>query len=62
MHKKTAYSGNYSKRSSKGGKKGNAGLGSLQPPVQSDANQIAAPNNNSYPKHGGKNSRPSMRR
>jgi hypothetical protein len=37
--------------------------GSMVPPVQSDANQIHPPHQQTrYPKLGGKNSRPSMRK
>jgi hypothetical protein len=59
--KPTSYSGNYRKPMARGGKATNAGLGSDQPPVQYDANQIASPNK-SMKKSGAKNSRPNMRR
>lgn len=58
MPKKPTYTGDYSKPHSR---KGNAGLGSNQPPVQADANQIASPNK-SMKKTGPRNTRPNMKR
>jgi len=58
---KKPYMGNYSKPSSM--KKGGAGKGAMVPPIQNDANQIAAPNTSGrFMKRGGKGARPSMKR
>jgi len=41
---KKLYTGSYRKRATSGtGKGGSAGIGAMMPPIQSDANQIAAP-------------------
>ena len=49
---KRPYTGNYRKRMSGTKKGGGAGSGDLNPPVQSDANEIAAPHKSQYKKAG----------
>lgn len=59
---KKPYTGNYSKRkTSNTGKGVSAGIGQMQPPIQSDANEIAGPVSN-YKKTGAKSGRPHMRK
>jgi len=59
---KKPYTGSYRKRATSGtGKGGSAGIGAMMPPIQSDANQIAAPVGN-FKKTGSKSGRPHMRK
>jgi hypothetical protein len=59
---KKPYTGSYKKRVPYGTGKGvSAGIGRMVPPIQNDANEIAAPTSN-FKKTGSKSGRPNLRK